>query len=222
MVTFNIMNLIRSFLFVTGLSLTLVGCQSAYYGTMEKLGVHKRDILVDRVEEAKESQEEAKEQFADALQEFLSVSEFKGSDLRDVYDRLAGALNESEMKAEAVRGRIDSIESVAGKLFEEWESELEQYSNESLRRSSRSQLSSTRTRYDRLIVVMNRAESRMEPVLSAFRDQVLFLKHNLNAQALASLEETSMELQDEMGVLIAQMEKSIGEANSFIESMRTE
>ncbi len=222
MVTFNIMNLIRSFLFVTGLSLTLVGCQSAYYGTMEKLGVHKRDILVDRVEEAKESQEEAKEQFADALQEFLSVSEFKGSDLRDVYDKLAGALNESEMKAEAVRGRIDSIESVAGKLFEEWESELEQYSNESLRRSSRSQLSSTRTRYDRLIVVMNRAESRMEPVLSAFRDQVLFLKHNLNAQALASLEETSMELQDEMGVLIAQMEKSIGEANSFIESMRTE
>jgi hypothetical protein len=216
------MNLIRSFLFVAVLSLTLVGCQSAYYGTMEKLGVHKRDILVDRVEEAKESQEEAKEQFADALQEFLSVSEFKGSDLRDVYDNLAGALNESEMKAEAVRGRIDSIESVAEKLFEEWEAELEQYSNESLRRSSRSQLSSTRTRYDRLIVVMNRAESRMEPVLSAFRDQVLFLKHNLNAQALASLEETSMELQDEIGVLIAQMEKSIGEANSFIESMRSE
>ena len=155
------------------------------------------------------------------MEEFLSVTEFKGSDLRDVYDNLAGALDESETKAEAVRGRIDSIESVAGQLFKEWEAELEQYSSESLRRSSRRQLSSTRTRYDRLIIVMRRAESRMEPVLSAFRDQVLFLKHNLNAQALASLGETSLELQDEIGVLIAQMEKSIGEANSFIESMRT-
>lgn len=216
------MNSFRSFLFALGLSFTLVGCQSAYYSTMEKFGVHKRDILVDRVEEAKESQEEAKEQFADALQEFLSVTGFKGSDLRDIYDKLAGALEESEAKAEAVRGRIDSIESVAEQLFKEWEAELEQYSSESLRASSRRQLTSTRTRYDRLIVVMSRAESRMEPVLTAFRDQVLFLKHNLNAQALASLEETSVELQDEIGVLIAQMEKSIGEANSFIESMRVE
>ncbi len=28
------------------------GCQSTYYGFMEKMGSHKRDILVDRVEEA--------------------------------------------------------------------------------------------------------------------------------------------------------------------------
>lgn len=163
------MNSIRSLFFVIGLSFVLVGCQSAYYGAMEKMGVHKRDILVDRVEEAKESQEEAKEQFANALEEFMSVTEFKGSDLRDVYDRLAGSLEDSEAKATAVRGRIDSIESVAGKLFEEWEVELDQYSSESLRRSSGRQLSSTRTRYDRLIVVMRRAESKMDPVLVVFR-----------------------------------------------------
>ncbi|MBL4575943.1 MAG: DUF2959 domain-containing protein [Opitutaceae bacterium] len=215
------MNSIRLLFFTIGLSFVLAGCQSAYYGTMETLGVHKRDILVDRVEEAKESQEEAKEQFANALEEFMAVTEFEGSDLRDVYDKLASSLEESEAKATAVRVRIDSIESVAGYLFEEWEAELDEYSNESLRRSSQRQLSSTKTRYDRLITVMRRAESRMDPVLDAFRDQVLFLKHNLNAQALASLGETSMKLQDEIGELIAQMEKSISEANSFIESMRT-
>ena len=37
-------------------------CQKAYYSTMEKFGVHKRDIMVDRVGEARDSQEEAKEQ----------------------------------------------------------------------------------------------------------------------------------------------------------------
>ena len=44
-----------------GASLLLGGCQSAYYGAMEKVGYHKRDIMVDRVQEAKESQEEAQE-----------------------------------------------------------------------------------------------------------------------------------------------------------------
>ena len=37
-------------------TMALSGCQSAYYSAMESVGVHKRDILVDRVEETKESQ----------------------------------------------------------------------------------------------------------------------------------------------------------------------
>ena len=37
------------------------GCSSTYYGAMEKVGIHKRDILVDRVEDARDSQEDAQE-----------------------------------------------------------------------------------------------------------------------------------------------------------------
>jgi len=33
--------------------LGLSGCSTMYYGTMEKLGVHKRDIMVDRVKAAR-------------------------------------------------------------------------------------------------------------------------------------------------------------------------
>jgi hypothetical protein len=196
------------------------GCQSVYYGTMEKFGVHKRDMLVERVEDAKDSQEEAKEQFASALEEFLSVTEYEGGDLQTQYDKLADELERSEEKAREVRSRIDSIETVAQSLFREWESELEQYSNQTLRESSENQLDSTRARYDRLMVVMRRAEDRMEPVLAAFRDQVLYLKHNLNARALASLEATSVGLQQDISELIAQMEGSIEEATSFIDAMR--
>jgi hypothetical protein len=32
---------------------------------------------------------------------------------------------------------------------------------------------------------MLKAEQKIQPVLGAFRDQVLFLKHNLNANAIA-------------------------------------
>ena len=71
-----------------------------------------------------------------------------------------------------------------------------------------------------LMVVMRRAEARMDPVLDAFRDQVLFLKHNLNARALASLEATSVDLQKDINELIKQMEGSIEEASAFIDEMR--
>jgi ElaB/YqjD/DUF883 family membrane-anchored ribosome-binding protein len=187
---------------------------------MEKFGVHKRDMLVERVEDAKDSQEEAKEQFASALEEFLSVTEYEGGDLQAQYEKLADELKRSEEKAREVRARIDSIGSVAESLFREWESELEQYTNLTLRESSEKQLDSTRARYDRLMVVMRRAEDRMEPVLAAFRDQVLYLKHNLNARALASLEQTSAGLQEDINSLIKEMEGAIEEASAFIAAMQ--
>lgn len=203
------------------LSLGLItGCQSVYYGTMEKLGIHKRDMLVERVEEAKDSQEEAKEQFANALEEFLAVTEYQGGDLQSQYNKLSKELDRSEQDANEVRARIDSIDSVAQSLFIEWTKELDQYTNPSLRASSEQQLEATRDRYDRLMVVMRRAESKMDPVLDAFRDQVLFLKHNLNARALASLEATSVDLQQDINELIKQMEGSIEEASAFIDEMR--
>ncbi len=199
----------------------LCSCQSAYYGAMEKFGVHKRDILVDRVEEAREAQEEAKEQFESAFDEFLAVSEVDVAELRAVYDRLQSAFDESEKKAGDVIDRIEAIQDVSKALFKEWESELDQYTNADLRQASAEQLESTREQSDRLMSAMNEAAVKMDPVLDAFRDQVLFLKHNLNAQAIAALNKTSIGLREEVEVLIRQMEASIEEANAFVAQMRS-
>ena len=197
----------------------LAGCQSAYYGTWEKLGYHKRDILVERVEKAREDQEEAKQQFRDALEAFESVVNFEGGDLRQTYDRLSIELEDSERRAAAVTDRVNSVDKVARDLFEEWERELDQYDSADLRRRSEDQLYETQQRYDQLYDAMRRAESKMEPVLVAFRDQVLFLKHNLNAQAVASLQGEVISLQAEIDDLIAEMEAAIAEADAFIAAM---
>ena len=201
------------------LMLNLIGCQTTYYKTMEKLGVHKRDIMVDRVQEARDSQEEAKEQFASALEEFSSVLNFKGGELEDKYKKLNAEYEESEEKAKDVRNRIESVENVAEALFEEWNDELSQYSSESMRRSSEKQLRQTKKQYSQLIGAMKRAETKIEPVLSAFRDQVLFLKHNLNAQAIASLKSELASVESDVALLIKEMEASIAEADEFIKSM---
>ena len=198
----------------------LAGCETAYYDAMEQLGIPKREILVDRVEAARDSQEDAKEQFASALEQFSSVVEYDGGDLEEIYGRLNREFERSEDRAEDVRSRIEAVESVSEALFVEWNEEIGQYSSDSLRRSSERQLRDTRRRYDALVASMWRAEGRIAPVLDAFRDQVLFLKHNLNARAIASLRNELTTIEDDVAVLVAEMEQAIAESDAFISEMR--
>jgi len=198
----------------------LGGCSSAYYKTMEGLGIEKRDILIDRVEDARDAQDSASEQFASALDQFRSVVNFDGGDLEETYDRLSTEYDNSASEASDVSKRIDAVEDVATDLFKEWELELDQYSRAELRKTSADLLRDTRKRYATLMASMRRAESSMEPVLAAFQDQVLFLKHNLNARAIGALRSELDSIERDTATLIAQMQKAIAEANAFIESMQ--
>lgn len=198
---------------------TLGACSSTYYKTMEGFGIEKRDILVDRVEDARDAQGDASEQFASALDQFRATVNFDGGDLEKTYDRLNAEYERSVAEAEEVSGRIEAVENVAGDLFAEWEKELEQYSRADLRRSSASLLNDTRSRYKQLMASMRRAERSMAPVLAAFQDQVLVLKHNLNARAIGALRNELDSIERDTATLITQMQKAIDEANAFIDSM---
>jgi hypothetical protein len=204
---------------LTLITILIAGCASTGIAVREKLGTPKREQLVDRVDETRDAQENAKEQFATTLDELKALTTFDGGELESAYSRLKRQLDRSESRAEQVRNKITSVDRVARALFSEWEEELSEYTTESLRRASEQQLDETRNRYSEVITAMRRAESKMGPVLNAFNDQVLFLKHNLNARAIASLDSTLNELESEIALLIADMEASIDEANSFIDEM---
>lgn len=201
-------------------ALSLTACQSTYFNTMEKFGVHKRDILVDRVSDVRDAQQDAKEQFQSALEQFSSVLKFDGGKLEAKYNKMNDAYRDSEDKAEKVRGRIESVENVAEALFDEWKDELGEYTSDKLRRSSEKKYHQTRRHYKRLLSAMRRAERRIEPVLRAFRDQVLFLKHNLNAKAIASLKSELGGVRTNVASLISEMEAAIREADGFIKNMQ--
>lgn len=203
------------------LLLALSGCTGAYYGAMEQIGKEKRHILADRVDRSRKEQGEAQEEFQSAYERFQAVTQFDGGDVEDVYRDLADALERSERKAERVRSRIGSVEQVAGDLFEEWEREIGEIQNRDLRRQSQDSLRRTRTRYAALLTAMRRAETRMDPVLQAFRDQVLFLKHNLNARAIASLEGTVGAIEGDVKRLLDELGRSIREADAFLETLES-
>lgn len=220
---FAVRSLMRRLLFFSslGAAVLVAGCSSTYYNAMEKFGVAKREILADRVEKTREAQKQAKEQFADALQHFIAVTKADGGDLQRKYDELNRDFTRSEAKAKEVRERIAAVEDVAEALFREWKQELSQYSSAAMRSDSERKLEGTRRRYDALLGLMRRAAGRMDPVLATFRDQVLYLKHNLNARALAQLDSTHKSLEADIARLISEMETSIREAENFIKDLKS-
>ena len=195
---------------------TLSGCQNIQYSALEQLGIEKRDILSDRVEDASDSQEDAKEEFVDALDRFKLVTDYDGGSLERVYRKINGSYEDSLKSANRVSERIDAVEQVAEDLFAEWREELDLYSSAELRSKSRTMLSDTQGRYKELLASMRTAEKSMQPVLEVLEDRVLYLKHNLNAQAIASLKSDLGEIESSTEKLVADMNRSISEANQFL------
>jgi len=200
----------------------MTGCAATKIWVGEKLGKEKREQLVSTVEKARDAQENAKEQFSSALDEFLSLTsgDMETKDLESKYKKIESAYERSASRAGKVNSRIGSVEAVAKSLFKEWEKELNEYASDSLRAASQGQLNETKARYEQLVGAMKEAAGKMDPVLAAFKDQTLFLKHNLNARAIASLETDLNEIRAEVTDLIKEMEASIAEANSFIDSLQ--
>jgi hypothetical protein len=197
-----------------------IGCSSTYYAVWQKLGYEKRDILVSRVEEARDDQGEAKKQFQTTLQQLQALTNFNGGDLEAEYKKLSSSYDACQDRATAVSKKITSVDKVANDMFAEWTAELDQYHDASLRAASEQKLNDSKARYQQLLAAMRNSETKMKPVLNAFHDEVLTLKHDLNAAAISSLQATSAGISNDVQNLIKDMDSSINEANAFIDNMK--
>jgi chromosome segregation ATPase len=200
---------------------SLGGCRSIYYSAMEKVGTQKRDILKSRIESGREEQQAAQEQFETTYQRFQALTGYDGGDLESVYDDLDAEYERSEARAQDVRSRIASIDQVAKDLFAEWQDEIDSMKNAKLKGQSARSLAETKAKYAKLIAAMKKAEGKMPPVLTAFHDEVLALKHNLNARAIASLSSTLGEIQGDVDLLIRDIDASIKESERFLASLES-
>lgn len=201
----------------------VLGCQSSrevYYNAWEKMGYAKRERLVDDVKAARTSQENAKKQFATALDAFRSVTNFKGTaDLEKAYDKLNTQYERSEAQVEKVKDKIQTVKNVSEALFTEWRGEINQIQGDAaLRNESQRLYDQTKANYATMIARMDQAAASMDPVVQKFKNRVLFLKSNLNAQALASLSGMEGDLSADISSAIKEMEAAIAEADAFIAS----
>lgn len=194
----------------------LVGCQTTYYAVWEKMGKEKRHLLRDQVEKSRQDQEKASEEFKDALTRLKGMYGIDGGKLEKMYNRLSDDYEDCENRAAIIDQRIEKVHRIAQDLFGEWRQEIDQIKNASFRSKSREKLRATQTRYARLETSLKTSRKRMTPVLANLRDYVLFLKHNLNAQAIGSLKSEVNNIETDVDRLVRDIQKSINAADAFL------
>lgn len=212
--------------FVAG-SLCLMGCQSmidkakkeAKYSAYEMVGIEKRDLFKKEVKKVQSSQEDTSEAFKDALEKLQKIYAFDGGNLERQYKSLNSSYDDAKEEAASVHERVKTLETTAEDLFKEWEGEIQQISAADLRRKSSETLRTTRQRYSQFHSSLKKSEKSMDPVLQKLKDHVLYMKHNLNAKAIAGLKVESDKIQNDIAALIKSMNASIAEAEDFAKTI---
>jgi hypothetical protein len=201
------------------LTLLMAGCTSTYYKAMQTLGKEKRDILVSRIKDAKKDQDKTKQQLQTTMESFQALTGFQGGSLERSYKRLNSDYESADAQASKLHEKIQSIDQVSSDLFKEWQGEIAAMGNAKLKAQDTAMLRNAKTRQATYMRAMRRTEDQIAPVLKAFRDQVLFLKHNLNSRAIGSLKGTTVTLQGDVAELVQSIDASSQEADKLISSL---
>lgn len=212
---------------LVGFALVFSSCMNAVkkasrdvkYSAYEMVGVQKRDLFKKEVGNVKESQEETEEAFKTSLDRLKEVYAFDGGKLEKQYRLLDKSYEKSSEKSDEVRARIVKLETIAGDIFAEWKKEIQEINTASLKEKSSASLAETQSKYADYHASLKKSEAKMAPVLAKLKDQVLFLKHNLNAKAVAGLKTESLKIQGDIEVLLKDMNSSIDQAEGFMKTM---
>ena len=183
----------------------------------EQLGKEKRHLLADQVEDVRDEQGQASEEFKDVLSRLKSMYGFDGGELESFYLKLQDDYESCADRAESLEDRIDNVKTIGADLFAEWEGEIDMISNPKFKSQSRRNLTETRQRFAKLERSMDRSRASMNPVLQQLSDYVLYLKHNLNARAVGALKQEADDIELGVSSLIQDMQTSIDEADRFLE-----
>lgn len=197
----------------------LFSCSQIKYSAWETLGVEKRDLFKREVKSVKDTQEESVESFQDALTKLKKVYAFDGGDLEKDYKRLNNAYENSKEDAAEVSRDIIELDKVAMDLFKEWKDEIGEISSKNLKRKSKKQLRETRIKYEELHKKLISSEKKMKPILNKLKDQVLYLKHNLNSKAVAGLKTEGARIESDIEKLMKEMTASTKEAEELIKEL---
>ena len=200
-----------------GLALGLTGCQSAYYGTLQTVGIEKREILRNRIGDWRDDLQQAKAEVDNAYHLFATVS--ASEELESLYKELDKGATRVAGRVENVTGRTNGAEKIAADIFQEWATGIGEIQNTSLRASSEKRLQTARVRYQSLLDSMRNAEEKMALVGTAFRDRVIFFKHNLTEQAVSDLKTSAEDMRREIQPMNQAIDVATAEADAFVSTL---
>ncbi|MBD64199.1 MAG: hypothetical protein CME62_03275 [Halobacteriovoraceae bacterium] len=195
------------------------GCSSIYYNFWETLGQEKRDLLASNLEKTNSTQKDLADDFKDSLERIRSEYSFEEGKLEKTYDELSLDLEKAKDRSQLLSERIEKTTNVAEDLFEEWEDEADELDNKEYKKKSLSKLKATKKKFYATLTQLQKVEASVKPILKKFEDRVIFIKHNLNAKVVGNLRVEFKNIEKDMNSLIAEINSSTKQANSFIKEI---
>jgi hypothetical protein len=199
------------------LALVAGGCKSFGGSFLVFGGSHApQEDLVARARGAEKDIQEARADFAAASQLYQRLSSPQAVELEKLSGEFEDAVETCEDRAEDMADRIEAIREETVGLVKDWTEELARFSSDAVRKKSEAQMRDTEAYAQRLIAALERLQGRVQPVLLKLQDYELFFEHNLNARAIATLQDTYKDFDNEFRAFESELGKAQGEITAFL------
>ncbi len=204
--------------FASVLSVWLLAAACA--GTSERSeSVEQVDELLTRIERVQAETAVAKDSVHAALSELCTLVSpgFKG-DAATEFAKFLAASEASEDQAETLRDITEPMQDAADELFQRWTKDMEAFGNSRMRQRSQTRLDETRTRFQSIIGATQAAQIALDAFHDDMRDHALFLRHDLNSAAVASIRTDVRALNEQIQGLDTRFDATTAAARAYVES----
>jgi hypothetical protein len=175
--------------------------------------------LVERVERVSAELDASKATMLAAIQKLQAVTapEFQG-DAVLAHKELENTLDDSDDQAKALRKSIDKMRAAAEPVFEQWTKDLEAYSNPEMRARSQQRLAAARERYDSVVAAVEPVLVEYETVNQTLHDHLLFLSHDMNPAAVATIQDDVRSVAKQAAGLDGSFQTAKAAARAYVDS----
>ena len=215
------MNQPRSFTkTVSGIALIIFGTIGV--GSAQDEGVKQVEQLIKKANAGVESINDTKLQLQKTMEAYNAVLAPDVKDRRDAYKKLQKEVATTEKKRAMVSTRNGEMNVEAGRLFKNWEGSTAAIQDPALRQRSQERLAVAKKRYSEIQANGQGAASLYTPFMKALQDQVTYLGHDLNPEAVATLKPEADKLNAQAKELYSAIDKTTAAANNNISQLRAD
>jgi len=163
---------------------------------------------------------ETKQQLAKTMDVYNALMAEDAKDRKKLYADLKKQMGNTEKRRSQIAEQATSMKSEAEALFRQWAESAAAIENAELRARSEERLEATKTSYAEIDTVGRKAADLYHAFMKDLQDQITFLGHDLNPEAVASLGPEAEELNEKADTLMRRIDDTIRTANERIGALR--
>ena len=185
-------------------------------------GVKQVQQLVKKAGSTAEAITQAKLQFQKTMDVYNAVLADDAKDRKALYKKLQGEMETTEKRRADVLRADDEMKTDADIVFKSWADSTGAIASPDLKKRSEERLAKTKERCAQIQAAGHRVGEAYLPFMSTLKDQVTYLGHDLNAEAVASLKKDAAKVNAQAQEVTKRVDEAVATINASIGALRPE